>query len=87
MYGNAIEWVLDHEDADHSWCTNGCIDPAPRPGEYPVVKGGGVDTEAKFTRISARIGASVGAHPSAGVRCVSSPVQHVLPDGGVVWAE
>ena len=96
MYGNAAEWVLDHKDADHSWCANGCADPAPRQGELPVIKGGSIQFEADFTRISARPGSGTeaqGNNPvfeagsSYGVRCVSSPVQHVRPDGGVVWAE
>ena len=87
MYGNAAEWVLDHKDADHSWCANGCADPAPRQGDAPILKGGSIQTSALHTRISDRIGCDVGVGASFGVRCVSSPVQHVLSDGGVVWAE
>jgi len=88
MYGNAAEWVLDRKDADHSWCANGCTDPAPRQGEAPFMKGGGIRTDATMTRISARYQRDVqGPASYSGVRCVSSPVQHVLPDGGVVWGE
>ena len=87
MYGNAAEWVLDHEDADHSWCADGCTDPAPREGEGAILKGGGVGSEATGTRISRRAGPALGPGPYNGVRCVSSPIDFVLPDGGVVWGE
>ena len=89
MYGNAAEWVLDRKDADHSWCANGCADPAPRQGDMPIMKGGGVNTDATMTRISAQFHRDTpgAANSFSGVRCVSSPVQHVRPDGGVVWAE
>jgi formylglycine-generating enzyme required for sulfatase activity len=87
MYGNAAEWVLDHKDADHSWCASGCTDPAPRKGDGAILKGGGVGTEADATRISCRTGPTIEPGPYKGVRCVSSPIDFVLADGGVVWGE
>jgi hypothetical protein len=87
MYGNAAEWVLDHKDADHSWCADGCTDPPPRIGDGPLLKGGGVSTEARTTRISYRMGTLGSPGSASGVRCVSSPVDFVLSDGGVVWGE
>jgi len=87
MYGNAAEWVLDHEDADHSWCADGCTDPAPRSGENAVFKGGSIGTGAEWTRISARAGIPETPRHYTGVRCVSSPIDFVLSDGGVVWGE
>jgi formylglycine-generating enzyme required for sulfatase activity len=87
MYGNAVEWVLDHKDADHSWCADGCTDPPPRIGDGPLLKGGGISTEARTTRISDRMGTLGSPCSSCGVRCVSSPVDFVLSDGGVVWGE
>ncbi|MCK9460869.1 MAG: formylglycine-generating enzyme family protein [Proteobacteria bacterium] len=87
MYGNAAEWVLDHDDADHSWCVEGCTDPAPRKDGGPILKGGGVGTEARRTRISNRMGTLGNPGPYSGVRCVSSPIDFILPDGGVVWGE
>jgi formylglycine-generating enzyme required for sulfatase activity len=85
MSGNAVEWVLDHKDANHAWCQNGCTDPAPRRAENPLIKGGGVGSNANSTRISYRGGATGEPGPYLGVRCVSSTVDHVLSDGGVVW--
>jgi formylglycine-generating enzyme required for sulfatase activity len=87
MYGNAAEWVLDGKDADHSWCADGCTDPAPRDGELHVLKGGAVYTGMEFTRISARkVLASNGGNKVTGVRCVRSPVSFddldAGPDGG-----
>ena len=87
VYGNAAEWVMDHEDADHSWCASGCTDPPPRKGEGPIPKGGGVGSNADYTRVSHRFGAEGTPGPYSGVRCVSSPVDFVLSDGGVVWGE
>ena len=89
MYGNAAEWVLDHmdDDSDHSWCAGGCTDPAPRKGEGAILKGGGVGSDADSTRISYRAGPTLDPGPYKGVRCVSSPIEFVLPDGGVVWGE
>ncbi|MCK9461761.1 MAG: formylglycine-generating enzyme family protein [Proteobacteria bacterium] len=89
MYGNAQEWVLDHMDdeSDHSWCAGGCTDPAPRTGEGAILKGGGVGSKASGTRISRRAGPALLAGPYNGVRCVSSPVDFILSDGGVVWGE
>ena len=88
MYGNAAEWVLDHEDANHSWCADGCTDPAPRQGEVAILKGGSIAWLAEWTRISARAAKNDNAPINyTGVRCVSSPMDFVLPDGGVVWGE
>ena len=88
MYGNAAEWVLDHEDADHSWCASGCTDPAPRQGEVAIMKGGSIALDADETRISARFTKNDSTPINySGVRCVSSPVDFVLADGGVVWGE
>ena len=88
MYGNAAEWVLDHEDSNHSWCSAGCTDPAPRSGEVAILKGGSIAWSAEWTRISARAVKNDNTPINfAGVRCVSSPIDFVLSDGGVVWGE
>jgi len=84
LYGNAAEWTLDGADPDHSWCQDGCTDPAPRPpndeGAY-VGKGGCIATDATWTRISARMEIEFGS-PPVGVRCVRSPVSFGEPDAG-----
>lgn len=54
LAGNAGEWVADGLDADHSWCAQGCTDPAPRPGVKKVVKGGNLCWSMSNARISAR---------------------------------
>ncbi len=95
MYGNAREWVLDHgmpqapaPSENHSWCSQGCSDPRPRKGEAGIMKGGSVRDSRLETRISHRDTYNDNSPQSwIGVRCVSSPVDHVLPDGGVNWAE
>jgi formylglycine-generating enzyme required for sulfatase activity len=88
MYGNAAEWILDHEDPNHSWCAGGCTDPAPRRGEVAILKGGSIAMKAVTTRISARFTKNDNTPICyAGVRCVGSPVDFVLADGGVVWGE
>jgi formylglycine-generating enzyme required for sulfatase activity len=86
MYGNAFEWILDRKSAgdDHSWCLEGCTDPTPREGTYPVLKGGSVGTSATTTRISNRIGGDPNGGPYTGVRCVLSPIVFSdVPDSGV----
>ena len=76
MYGNANEWVLDwkDDDADHSWCSEGCEDPAPREGLRPILKGGSMRTDAHDTRISNRRGSDIDGWGVSGVRCVRSPI-------------
>jgi formylglycine-generating enzyme required for sulfatase activity len=57
MCGNAAEWVLDRKDHfedGHGWCADGCVDPEPRDGEFPIMKGGGTMSSLWETRISAR---------------------------------
>ena len=83
MYGNAMEWVLDGLDEDHSWCAGGCTDPPPRPvnadGEH-MAKGGGISTTATYTRISARPKFDeTSTSPINGVRCVRSPISFPEP--------
>jgi len=84
MYGNAVEWVLDGADPDHSWCAEGCTDPPPRPvnedGEH-VGKGGDIHSAATWTRISARGEMKFGT-PINGVRCVRSPISFDEPGAG-----
>jgi len=90
MYGNAAEWVLDHldDDSNHSWCAGGCTDPAPRQGEVAILKGGSIAWSAEWTRISARAAKNDNTPINfAGVRCISSDIDFVLSDGGVVWGE
>jgi hypothetical protein len=57
MTGNAAEWVLDRKDRfedGHGWCADGCTDPEPQVGEFPIFKGGGTMSSLWETRISAR---------------------------------
>jgi iron(II)-dependent oxidoreductase len=88
MYGNAFEWVLDRRDpgSDHSWCAEGCMNPAPREGTEYIAKGGSVKASALSTRISARTTTTNGdgsGSTTTGVRCVLSPVTFDdPPDGG-----
>lgn len=79
MYANAAEWVLDwiSSSTDHSWCADGCTDPAPRQGARPLLKGGSLRLDWQETRISARF--TLQNQPEdgtrwTGVRCVRSPV-------------
>ena len=72
MYGNAFEWVVDwmDTDMDHSACASGCQDPVPSEGQYPIVKGGGIEGEWYKTRISYRGATVETGGASSGVRCV-----------------
>jgi formylglycine-generating enzyme required for sulfatase activity len=78
MTGNAAEWVLDRKDYTnndgHGWCADGCTDPEPREGEYPITKGGGTMSSLSGTRISARkmFWTGGGTDRDTGVRCVLS---------------
>lgn len=86
MYGNAAEWVADWmgDDSDHSSCIDGCTDPPPGEGPRPIMKGGSVQQDPEYTRISARYDSYAPeiAVPYAGVRCVRSPVSFDGPDAG-----
>ena len=77
MCGNAAEWVLDRKDEindGHGWCADGCTDPEPTVGEFPIYKGGGTMSSLWETRISAQ--GILGYHSGTqvdrdtGVRCV-----------------
>lgn len=90
LYANAWEYVLDWIDEDHSWCEDGCIDPEPTAGDYPIIKGGSVKTFAVKTRISQRSWVT-DPMPSGrfGVRCArpDTPIEEDAgsdsgPDGG-----
>jgi len=76
MCGNATEWVLDRKDHfedGHGWCSEGCIDPEPQDGEYPIAKGGGTMSSLQETRISSRNIRWYSSNPldkDTGVRCV-----------------
>jgi formylglycine-generating enzyme required for sulfatase activity len=77
MFGNAAEWVLDRKDFKnndgHGWCADGCVDPEPREGEFPIVKGGGTMSSLPETRISARSVIWYSASQldrDTGVRCI-----------------
>ncbi len=90
MLDNAHEWVLDWMDDgdDHSWCSAGCIDPDPREGEIPILKGGGVGGFGiEGTRISARNRLNDDSgHTSTGFRCVrpaTAPTADAGVDGGM----
>jgi hypothetical protein len=84
MYGNALEFVLDKWDEgdDHSWCADGCVDPAPQEGEWYIQKGGAVWTFGEWTRISARVLTGLGEMRASGARCVRPAPPDDL-DGGV----
>jgi len=89
MYGNAAEWVADwrNEDSNHAWCDAGCVDPEPTTGEIAIIKGGGVASLIKYTRISARhtLNSSLG-NSFTGVRCIRLDEPFVMPDAGVLDA-
>lgn len=89
MYGNAAEWVADGIEGDHSWCEDGCTDPAPAPGEKKALKGGSIKDEITYTRISARkelwneLLGNNSARSKTGVRCVRPAEEpDAGPDGG-----
>jgi formylglycine-generating enzyme required for sulfatase activity len=77
MTGNAAEWVLDRKDYanndGHGWCAEGCSDPEPQEGAFPIVKGGGTLSSLPGSRISARemIWVDGENDRDTGVRCVS----------------
>jgi formylglycine-generating enzyme required for sulfatase activity len=75
MTGNAAEWVLDRKNEindGHEWCAEGCSDPEPQEGAFPIVKGGGTLSSLPGTRISARemIWVGGGNDRDTGVRCI-----------------
>lgn len=86
MYGNAHEFVLDWLDNGHEWCAEGCTDPEPTEGTYPIIKGGSIRSDWERTRISYRnYTSSHPASPIYGVRCVrpDTPIEEDAgPDSG-----
>ena len=93
MLDNAHEWVLDWMDDgdDHSWCSAGCIDPDPREGARPILKGGSVTgcgpgNGIKGTRISSRCRLNDDSgNGGTGIRCVrpaGAPASIPGVDGG-----
>jgi formylglycine-generating enzyme required for sulfatase activity len=90
MAGNAGEWVEDEFVGDYSACADGCVDPAPTTGGYPLSKGGSISSMSKGLRISARLvhDNPDGFYTTGGIRCARDdapydpPVIDAGTDGG-----